>query len=207
MKSIRVIGIILLQLLSLTVHSQEEGKFRMDLSVDVGRGLAFKNLDLGVGATISPAYMITDNHKVGICASVFALLKNLEQKDYTERQALSSILGTYDYYFGKQSNFSFSIGGGLGIYQIDHNISQLLLYSSGKIVNQNDVVFSGYKPGIMIRPAWEFGKFRLGLECNFLPSYTYESIFTNQSVLNENMYFKWNLGMFLGGGHHKSSRW
>lgn len=157
----RIIGFCFLLMLSQHLYSQEEGRFRMDLNVDVGRSLAFKNLDLGVGASINPAYMISDNQKVGVNVSVFALLKNLEIKEYTERQAFTSIHGTYDYFFGQQNNFAFSIGGGVGIYQIDHSMSQLLLYSSGKMINQHDVVFSGYRPGIMIRPACEFGKFRL----------------------------------------------
>jgi hypothetical protein len=206
MKLIRIIGILLLQIFTQSLYSQEAGKLRMDLNIDLGRSLNYKNLELGAGVSVNPAYMITDNQKVGINVSVFAILKNLEIKEYTERQALTSILGTYDYYFGQQNNFSFSIGGGIGLYQIDHTISQLLLYPSGKTIYQNDVIFAGYRPGIMIRPAWEYGKFRLGLECDFVPSYTYESTITNQLVSNENIFFKWNLGMFLGGGHHKKRR-
>jgi len=203
----RIVYLSIFQLLSHISYSQEEGKLRMDINVDVGRGLAFNQLDLGIGASISPSYMITNNHKIGINVSVFAILKNLENKEFTERQAISSILGTYDYYFGQQTNFAFSIGGGLGVYQIDHDISQLLLYSSGNVINQNNPIFSGYKPGLMIRPGMEFGKFRLGLECNYFPSYSYESVITNQNVNNENLYFKWNLGIFIGGGRHIKARW
>jgi hypothetical protein len=204
MNFLKIVCLSLLLLNGQRLYPQKEGKLRMDISVDVGRGLLFKQLDLGIGASINPSYLISENQKLGINVSVFAILKNLENKEFTERQAISSLLGTYDLYFGQQSNFAFSIGGGLGIYQIDHDISQLLLYSSGNIVNQKNTLFSGYKPGLMIRPGLEFGKFRLGLECNFLPSYSYESTITNQSVSNDNLFFKWNLGIFLGGGRHKA---
>lgn len=208
MRLLKILFLSLFQFICQNLFSQEEGKLRLDINIDVGRTFDFKQLDVGVGASVNPAFMIKDNQKLGINVGVFAILKNLEKKEYTERQAISSLLGTYDYYFGQQSNFAFSIGGGLGIYQIDHDIKQLLLYPSGNIVNQKNTLFSGYKLGLMIRSGLEFGKFKLGLECNFLPSYSYESTITNQSVSNENLFFKWNLGMFLGGGHHKKrSNW
>jgi outer membrane protein X len=155
--------------------------------------------------TLNPSFTITDNQKVGINLSVFSLLKDLENKNYTERQLIKSVLGTYDYYFAQQNNFAFSIGGGLGIYNINHDLNSLIYYAnSGNIINQNDNVFTGSKPGLMLRPGIEFGKFRLGIEFNLIPSYTYKA---SNSILDEtskNSFFKWNLGIFLGGGHHKS---
>ncbi len=203
----RIAYLIILQLLSHFLYSQEHGKLRMDVSVDVGRGLAFNQLDFGVGASLNPSYLILDNQKIGINVSVFAILKNIENKEYTERQAISSILGTYDFYLGKQENFAFSLGGGLGIYQFNHDISYLLFYSNGNIISKRETIFSGNKPGLMIRPGLEFGKFRLGLELNFVPSYSYESSMATQAGSMDNLFFKWNLGVFIGGGRHKKARW
>jgi len=205
MINFRNILLVFLILLNQNLYCQEENYIRIDIGLDVGRGLVFDQVDLGLGLTLNPSFTITDNQKVGINLSVFSLLKDLENKNYTERQLIKSVLGTYDYYFAQQNNFAFSIGGGLGIYNINHDLNSLIYYAnSGNIINQNDNVFTGSKPGLMLRPGIEFGKFRLGIEFNLIPSYTYKA---SNSILDEtskNSFFKWNLGIFLGGGHHKS---
>lgn len=183
------------------VSAQEPNRARVGLSFDAGRSFEFNKIDFGIGVSIDPAYNISDHQMIGLSLGAFALAKNIEENSLTsEGIGLTSILGTYDHFILQNNKLAFSIGGGLGVFNIAHIYRRTSITSNGG--NEDETLFTGVKPGFMIRPGFEYGKFRLALEINLVPSHDYVSNNYNFSGTNINSFYKWKMGFFFGGGHH-----
>ena len=175
----------------MSVNAQEKGKIRVGLDL----GYVFATGGGGLLVNLEPKYNIADNMSVGIRFSSAAVGRNLTSPDITDSDALdidlafnSSYLATFDYYFNKgNSSTAPYIGAGLGSY------------SFGKIKGiepgLNELPDAESKFGGMIRGGVEFGKFKLGIEYNIVPSTDY-----GDDITSTNSYFGASVGFYVGGG-------
>lgn len=182
------------------VTAQESNRARVGISIDAGRSFDVEKLSFGIGISVDPAYNISDHQMVGLSLGAFALAKTIDEKALSsEGIGLTSLLGTYDHFILQNNKLAFSVGGGLGVFNIAHMYRNTSLSS---FRNEDETLFTGIKPGIMIRPGFEYGKFRLALEFNLIPSHDYTSQIYNFSGTSINSFFKWKMGVFIGGGNH-----
>jgi outer membrane protein X len=182
------------------VSAQEPNRARVGISIDAGRSFDIEKLSFGIGISIDPAYNISDHQIIGLSLGAFALAKTIDENALTsEGIGLTSLMGTYDHFILQNKKLAFSVGGGLGVFNIAHVYRSTSISS---IRNNEETLFTGVKPGIMIRPGFEYGKFRLALEFNLIPSHDYSSNYYNFSGSNINSFFKWKMGVFIGGGQH-----
>lgn len=177
------------------IYAQEEGKFRVGL--DLGYTIP-SNGGGGVLFSIEPKYNIKDNMNVGLRIGAAAMIRDIETEGETTSAKVSangSYVGTYDYYFNNSGgSFVPYIGGGVGYYSIANvefddvdSSSDTALDASGKM-------------GGLIRGGFEWGKFRMGLEYNFVPKSELQNI-SGEKISNiSNTYLGVHLGFYLGGG-------
>jgi len=184
----------------LKVEAQEPNRARVGISIDAGRSFDIEKLSFGIGISVDPAYNISDHQIIGLSLGAFALAKTIDEKALSsEGIGLTSLMGTYDHFILQNNKIAFSVGGGLGVFNIAHTFRNNSLSS---FRNEDETLFTGAKPGVMIRPGFEYGKFRLALELNLIPSHDYASKIYNFSGTNINTFLKWKMGVFIGGGHH-----
>jgi hypothetical protein len=182
------------------VNAQEAKKIRVGLSLDLGRSFEINKTDLGIGISLDPTYNISDHQTIGFSLGAFVMAKNIEVNSLnSEAIGMTSILGTYDHFIKIQPRFVYTLGGGLGVFNLNHLYSQS---TSPTSLAFTETVFEGMKPGIMFRPGIEYSKFRISLEFNFIPSHSYEAKRYNFSGTNLNSFFKWKIGVNIGGGQH-----
>jgi len=162
-KNMRKITFLILVLLTSLTFAQEKGKFRV--SLDLGYAIPSAG---GGGASLylEPMYNIKDNMSVGIRLASTSLNKEIEFSDGntsgTSIDSNESYMVTYNYYFnGSDSSFVPFIGGGLGYVSIPN-------IGADRFSTTNNRVKSNGKFGTMIRGGFEWRKFRLGLDYNFI---------------------------------------
>jgi outer membrane protein X len=193
----KIISLVLITLAVANGYSQEKGKFR------VGLDLGFVPTGGGGGGmfSIEPKFNITDNMNVGLRLGGAGIARDIQsnsgQSTTAKISANGSIIGTYDYYFHKSgSAFAPYIGAGFGYYEIanvefdDSNVNQSTTLnpdSSGEI-------------GGLVRAGFEWGKFRMGVEYNFIPDSTLQDINGVDRGEVANSYVGIHLGFYLGGG-------
>lgn len=176
-------------------YSQQEGKFRVGL--DLGYTVP-SNGGGGVLFSIEPKYNIKDNMNVGLRIGAAAMVRDIKDNGDTTSAKVSangSYVGTYDYYFNNSGGtFVPYIGGGVGYYSIANvefddvdSSSDATLDASGKM-------------GGLIRGGFEWGKFRMGLEYNFVPKSELQDISGAKIANVSNTYLGIHLGFYLGGG-------
>ncbi|MFC5684592.1 hypothetical protein ACYE2N_06890 [Flavobacterium sp. MAHUQ-51] len=177
------------------VYSQEQGKFRVGL--DLGYTVP-SNGGGGLLFSIEPKFNIKDNMNVGLRIGGAAMIRDIETEGETTSAKISangSYVGTYDYYFnGSGSSFVPYLGGGVGYYSIANvefddidSSSDATLDASGKM-------------GGLIRGGFEWGKFRMGLEYNFVPKSDLQNMSGEKIASVSNTYLGIHLGFYLGGG-------
>jgi hypothetical protein len=180
--------------------AQESNKIRVGVSLDVGRTFELNKLDFGIGISLDPTYNISDHQTIGFSFGAFAMAKNIEDNSLSsEAIGMTSILGTYDHFIKIQPRLVYSLGGGVGVFNLSHMYS---MSTSPTSLGINETVFQGMKPGIMLRPGLEYSKFRISIEFNLIPSHSYDAQLNNFSGINLNSFFKWKVGFIIGGGNH-----
>mgnify|MGYP006179671129 CR=1 FL=1 len=187
-KSILVIAFLLISLVS---YSQREGAFRVGLDL----GYIPASGGAGLSYYLEPKYNIKDNMNIGFRIGGAAIASDIDDtggSTFVTATGVGSFLGTFDYYFKNGKSFVPFVGGGLG-------------YASALSVRANEdsdisgqTVTGGF--GGVIRGGFEWGKFRMGLEYNFVPKSKlyYDNIESNEDISNS--YFAITLGFFVGGG-------
>lgn len=192
-------AVLFLGLFNVT-HAQQEGKFRTGL--DFGLGFGSGN-SAGAVVGIEPKYNIKDNLNVGFRFEIAGIMKDMhdvygDQYDATI-QANISFMGTADYYFHKQEGNSFApfVGGGLG----SHNVANV--YFTAEEIEDNATSYNMKVSsvfGAMIRSGFEWGKFRLTAQYNFIPKTDLQDIDGYVIGKAKNNYFGLSVGFYLGGG-------
>lgn len=190
--------IILLVFLTLTFansYSQKQGGFR------VGLDLGYVPTGGGGGGLLSiePKYNIKENMNVGLRFGLAGIARDIQENSDESITAKISVnnsyVGTYDYYFHKSgSSFAPYIGAGVGYYEIanvefdDSSSSEVTPDSTGEM-------------GGLIRGGFEWGKFRMGVEYNFVPDSKLQDLNGNVTDVSvANSYVGIHLGFYLGGG-------
>lgn len=183
------------------IHGQEKGKFRVGLDA----GLVLGSKKGGGGAFgVEPKFNVKDNINLGLRFQVAGMFKDLhyideQREDYNTIDMTSfSILATSDYYFTEEERSSFApfVGGGLGIYNVSNVYFTADEIDAGGSYNRkvNSV------PGGMIRAGFEWRKFRLTAEYNFVPKTDLQDFYGNVIGNEKNNYFGLTIGFYLGGG-------
>ena len=179
-----------------SVFSQEQGKVRFNLNFSFpsarGEGFGF-----GMGFyDIQLAYNLQDNMNIGVKAGYGGLVKSsLYSSDDGFAMVMNAYtLGAFTYYFNLGGSFAPFVGVGLGPYYtcLDHH------YANQR---KNVEIESGTKFGGVLTGGFEWGRFRFGLEYNFVPGTALKignSIAPDLSI--DNSYFAICFGFYLGGG-------
>ena len=177
------------------IYSQEEGKFRVGL--DVGYAIPTAGGG-GILAAIEPKYNLKENMNVGLRMGIAAMVRDIQGATTYESAKVSanvSYLATYDYYFNNSGgSFVPFVGAGAGYYSfasvvIDNNSSS----------NDVSLDIAGKFAG-MARAGFEWHKFRMGAEYNFVPTSDLQNTAGQKVGTSPNSYFGVSLGFFVGGG-------
>jgi len=193
-----VLILLLLTCYAMQLQAQEANKFRFDIrlgyAIPSGGGG-------GVLFNLEPKWTITDNMNVGLRLGAAAYASSLEFNDTTgqgsetEIGANGSYLGTFDYYFHNgSSSFAPFVGGGVGYYQVAN------VEDDGSDFEDNSEIGTDGKFGGMFRAGFDWGKFRLAAEYNFIGKSDLRN--TNNDIIGiaKNGYLGISLGAYFGGG-------
>jgi len=177
------------------IYSQEEGKFRVGL--DLGYTVP-SNGGGGVLFSIEPKFNLKDNMNVGLRIGGAAMVRDIKSDGESTSAKISangSYVGTYDYYFNNSGgSFVPYIGGGAGYYSIANVEFDDVESSSDVALDANG------KMGGLIRGGFEWGKFRMGVEYNFVPKSDLQDMSGEKVGSISNTYLGIHLGFYLGGG-------
>lgn len=177
------------------IYSQEEGKFRVGL--DLGYTVP-SNGGGGVLFSIEPKFNLKDNMNVGLRIGAAAMVRDIKSDGESTSAKISangSYVGTYDYYFNNSGgSFVPYIGGGAGYYSIANVEFDDVESSSDVALDANG------KMGGLIRGGFEWGKFRMGVEYNFVPKSDLQDMSGEKVGSISNTYLGIHLGFYLGGG-------
>jgi len=185
------------------IQGQEKGKFRVGLDAGLVIGAAE-----GGGGTfgLEPKFNLKANLNVGVRFQGAGMFKDLyyidaEKDNYNTTEMVSfSFLATSDYYYGIKNegrgSFAPFIGGGLGIYKVTN-----VYYTADQLDadDPNNTKASSVFGG-MIRTGFEWRKFRLTAEYNFVPKTDLQDYYGNVIGEEKNSYFGLTLGFYVGGG-------
>ena len=191
----KVILVACIALAFTSVYSQKQGGFR------VGLDLGYTVPSVGGGGlllSIEPKYNIKENMNVGLRIGGAGMIRDIQENGSTTSAKVSaniSYVGTYDYYFNKSGkSFVPYIGGGIGYYSIanvefndTNNSDQVSVNGTGKV-------------GELLRGGFEWNKFRMGIEYNFVPKSNLQDINGNDLGIVSNTYLGIHLGFYVGGG-------
>ena len=194
MKKITLVALLILAFAN--GYSQEQGGFR------VGLDLGFVPTGGGGGGMLSiePKYNIKDNMNVGLRIGGAGIARDIESNSggstTAEISVNSSFIGTYDYYFDSGNSFVPYVGAGLGYYSIAN-----VEFDDSNM--ESDVTLdpaSSGETGGLVRAGFEWGKFRMGVEYNFIPDSTLQGVNGESVGTVANSYAGIHLGFFIGGG-------
>lgn len=188
-------------LLSLAIHAQTKGKFRTDLDV----GLMFPSGGgLGMSVDVEPKYNLASNMNLGLRLSSGAAVQEMDSSSKNtlkeERTTVvTSIIGTYDYYFNRLNTSTIPyIGAGLGYFSLINAQAK-----SGTSLNDFKHLDHESRLGGMLRLGIETGKFRFGVDYHLIPKTKIQSISGSTLGYQNNNYFTFHFGLFIGGGKWK----
>ncbi|HQV37188.1 MAG TPA: outer membrane beta-barrel protein [Flavobacterium sp.] len=177
-------------------QAQREGGFRVGFDL----GIIPASGGLGVSFDIEPKYNIKENMSVGLRLGGAAIARDVEEIGNTTlvtATAIGSYIGTFDYYFPSGKSFVPFVGGGIGY-------ATALSVRADEDANIDDLDPDSGFCGV-IRGGFEWGKFRMNLEYNFVPK---TPLYLNGPLTTEdisNSYFAVNLGFYIGGGKWKKN--
>lgn len=184
------------------VQAQDKGKFRVGLDAGIVLGSGKGG---GGGFGLEPKYNLKDNLNVGLRFQGAGMFKDLyyidEQRDeYNTKEMTSfSFVATSDYYYSKsekRGSFAPFVGGGLGLYSVKN-----VYYTADQLDADNAYNTKANSVlGGMIRTGFEWGKFRLTAEYNFVPKTDLQDYYGNVIGREKNNYFGLTIGFYLGGG-------
>ena len=200
--NMRKLTVLILMLFAFNLATaQREGGFRVGLDL----GIIPASGGVGVSFDIEPKYNIKENMSVGLRiggAAIARDIKEIGSTTFVTATGIASYIGTYDYYFPSGKSFVPFVGAGIG-------------YASALSVRaSDDESISGLDPetgvGGVIRGGFEWGKFRMNVEYNFVPeSRLYYTSFPGGGVIPDdtiiNSYFAINFGFYIGGGKWKKN--
>ena len=178
------------------LQAQDEGKVRA--SFDLGGSVPGGGF--GLLSNLEVNYNISEDMRAGLRIGSGVFVRDLELNNDNEFvsgdfSANYNFLGTFDYCFNRGNPFVPYVGAGLGIYNI-------AAYAGRDGENfQASILDYSTKFGGILRGGFELGKFRVGLEYNFMPAVP----LINAEGVNigsdmSNSYLGVTIGFFLGGG-------
>lgn len=182
-----------------SVNGQEAEKFRVDLRLGYATGKAGD----GILFHLEPKWSIDEKYNVGLRISGAGLINLGNENDLTlsgsDRIAgIGSYTGTLDYYVyhKPESPFAVFTGGGLGYYAVLNYTEDL----DDDAVDNLDVNggFGGF-----VRVGFDYFKFRVGLEYNFIPKGTLRGPGNIDLGEINNNFLGLSLGFYFGGGKWK----
>jgi len=198
----KIIFIVLLSAINF-IQGQEKGKLRVGLDA----GLVIGSEEGGGGAFgLEAKYNLEDNLNVGFRFQGAGMFKDLyyidaERDNYNTTEMVSySFLATSDYYYAikKEGRGSFApfVGGGLGIYKVTN------VYYTADQLDADDSYNTKARSvfGGMLRTGFEWRKFRLTAEYNFVPKTDLQDYYGNVIGEEKNSYFGLTIGFYVGGG-------
>lgn len=178
-------------------YSQKKDGFRVGL--DFGYVMPSNGGGGGALFSLEPKYNIKDNMNVGLRIGGAAMIREIKTDGISSTAKISasgSYVGTYDYYFNKSgSSFVPYVGGGVGYFSIAN-----VEFDDTLLVDDQLVVDSKGKVGGLVRGGFEWGKFRMGAEFNFIPDSSLQNISGAKIGNASNSYFGFHLGFYFGGG-------
>lgn len=190
---------MLIMLIIQTTYAQRAGGFRFQM--DLGTAIP-KNGGIGALVNLEPQILIKDNLAFGLRLGVAGLAKDVTyykiQNDFDgEVSANASMSGTLNYYFNRgNSRVAPYIGGGFGYYAL----SNIEIEDSNIAEDEVGSLEASFAWAPMIRAGVELGKFRMGVEYNFVPPSDLQNISGQVVGQAINQYFGFTLGFTLGGG-------
>jgi outer membrane protein W len=191
----KVILVLFAALTCNAIYAQKEGGFRVGL--DLGATLP-SNGGGGLLLSIEPKYNLKDNMNIGLRIGTAAMVRDIQDNGSSTSGKVAvnvSYVATYDYYFNSAGkSFVPYIGGGAGYYAIA-NVAYDDVNSSDEIA-----VNASGKMGALVRGGFEWGKFRMGLEYNFVPKSDLNDIYGDKVGTVSNTYLGIHLGFYVGGG-------
>lgn len=186
-----------------TFYAQEINKFKIGVELGPAKGA-----DIAILAALEPKFSINENSTVGLRLGVaFLLGRNIEESmksQYIIEEGFSlheiySLAATFDRYLGKaNSRFQPFIGGGLSYYKLS-GISYISAKDNHDVNLASTAKVKG-QMGLLVRGGFEFGKFRLGLECNFISKSEIKTQNGEIAGWAKDSYFGVSLGGIIGGG-------
>ena len=192
----KIILLIIALLLFGNSYSQKKGGFR------VGFDFGFVPTSGGGGGmfSIEPKYNIKNNMNIGLRIGGAGIARDITSSTSSATTsakiaANGSFVGTYDYYFASSGkSFVPYIGAGVGYY----SLANVEINDSTNSSSINPDVTSTM--GGLVRAGFEWGKFRMGVEYNYMPDSDLQD--TNGATIGtiSNSYLGIHLGFFLGGG-------
>lgn len=176
-------------------QSQDQGKIRVSWDL----GAAIPGNGVGVLTNLEGNYNISDNMRAGLRFGFGTFVRALDidgsgEFESGDFSANLSYLGTFDYAFNNGSSFAPYVGGGLGVFRV----GSVAGVAGEDFVAEN--VEESVKFGAVLRGGFEVGKFRMGLEYNFIPSTDLQNAAGATVGTMSNSYFGVSLGFFVGGG-------
>ncbi|GAB2488292.1 MAG: hypothetical protein EP311_02045 [Cytophagales bacterium] len=179
-------------------------RFQMDLGAAAPGGG-------GIGALVNlePQILVKDNLALGMRFAAVGMAKDVTYyeipDDYDgELGANFSFSATANYYFNREnSRVAPYVGAGFGYYVL----SNLDVDSRDSDWEQLDELKASFAWAPMVRAGVEVGKFRAGLEYNFVPNSDLQNF--DGDIVGEatNRYFGFTLGYFIGGGRWGRKGW
>jgi len=198
-----ILAFIFLIVCGHTFFAQEKNRFKV--GVDLGAALAS---DVGVLMAVEPKYNINENNSIGLrLGATFVLGRNIEEsinsqymiEEWANLNEIYSFAATFDRYLGKaNSRFQPFISGGLSYYKLS-GISNISAKDNHDVNLTTTAKVKG-QMGLLVRGGFEFGKFRLGLECNFIPKSEIKMQNGEIAGWAKDSYFGVSLGGIIGGG-------
>lgn len=178
-------------------QAQTEGKVRVGLDM----GAALPGDGGGFLFNLEGGYNLADNMRVGLRFGSAAFVKGvvLDSGDELESASVSangSYIATFDYYLNNGGSFAPFAGAGVGIY----NVASVGVSGGDTAEDFEGTVDAGAKFGGFVRGGFELGKFRMGLEYNFVPGSPLINSAGNEVGTMNNGYLGITLGFFVGGG-------
>jgi outer membrane protein W len=195
----KIATLLLLLVLVQVSYAQQKGRFRF--STDLGVAIP---KDGGIGALVNlePQFLLRDNLAFGMRLGVAGLAKDVTyfnmQKQYRGEVAGNvSVAGTPTHFFNSgKSNVAPYLGAGLGYFALSAiKIDQS--YTPPAEIGDLEAEFA-WAP--LVRAGVELGKFRMGVEYNFVPNRNLQNLSGGNIGEAINNYAGFTLGFTVGGG-------